>query len=743
MKLSHTTVFAVLTLALTIFCTSSRAQTDQPKNDANTILKISRSLSKLVNASPKPDVAEPSDAVSKVKEAPVPATAGVVIRTPSLEVLDKGADEFFQQTSGTGFSILSALQLTDYRRALSTFDTQSEVGIAVFFEAPTPQIAVILPVNEKKFGAFINGLAQTVPPSERNATLDADGKTANITLKITEPIAIVARQISPDYIALVQAQDVNLLSEFAETMTERMGAFLPPSLVEPTLTIEATDRALTQLTKEDRPFWNSLTQALSPIEKTLSNAQVGANLTEIREYVRRNLASLRCDILIDGFGVYVSTQTLPRQNSAGEKNLKSYAGLSQLNPDADRFFVTLPDVESPLGGQNEISSELAKTLPKPFNRLKFVEYSLNLPLSTELAAESWQFFLEVDDSDEFVKEMIIPKARVIGGYVGSKEVANIGEQLFGAIAERRLDRQANRRRAPRRAANPEQAAALGAAIGGALGGKIGADSGEKSAMTPYKFDDFTMYVSDLETYTRQKSLMKAEEAGQILGNQGSSLLFNRDRPLLSALDMLMANVENGDGLQNSILRSANEKAEQIDNSPLFVRKSNIVVLDKNHILLGLGNQELLRLAVNNWKSLTRNTVRYQSLVKDVDGIYNLQSLCAHLPNLPNERLTSAIRLDLATGIAYYNWLTDHYLPTAPKLDGLHFPADMPKALAVSCVNSEQTTQTIRIVAQHKTISDIFSAVTGGSTPLQLLMSKKKSNQGKIDAGTDIDDIFDN
>ena len=261
-------------------------------------------------------------------------------------------------------------------------------------------------------------------------------------------------------------------------------------------------------------------------------------------------------------------------------------------------------------------------------------------------------------------------------------------------------------------------------------------------MKQYKFDDYKMYISDLETYARQTKLMQAEAAGQNVPNApGAQLLFDRNRPLLSALDVLMANVENGDALQNMILRSANEQAEQVDNSPLFARKSNIIVLDKTHILLGLGNEDLLRLAVNNWKSLSVPSIRYMGTVADRDGIVNLQNLYVQIPNPEDSKLVTAIRLDLASGQAYYQWLAEYYLKGAPKLDSFQLPDGMPKALVVSSIAGPS--EFTRVVAPHKMISDIFETFSGGQTPLQAILQSKQADAGEEsdDSEGDLDDAF--
>ncbi len=747
MKLSKLFATAILIIGIA-FSGDSYAQTVVPQpSDIEALIRLSKGFSKILDSSKsKADDAEEADSNLPasgrvVAKLPFPRNCGAFLRFSSLDELDRAAGKFFKGTSDAEFSVLATLRLTDYRRVVAAIDRDAEFAIMGFCETAPPKFAVVLPVRERKFAPFIQALAQTVPEKERSYSIGSDGKTANVALKLPETVVVVARQVNPGYAALVLASDAGLLDEFEPDQLASPNDEPEPSLVEPVVTFESTVLGLEQLTREDRPFWLETTRVMKGVEKTLENLQVAANLTEIRERVRQNLGYVRVDVSVDDFGVYVATQTAPRPNSQAEKLHRSYRNLSLLNADADRFFTVLPDVEAPIAGQTEIPAELAKSLPKPFNRLQYVEYSLNLPLQTELPAESWLFFLRVDNADEFVKEMIIPKAREIGSYLGAKQAEDIGSQLLGGLAERRLDRQMSRRRPPRNPANPEAAAALGSTIGSLIGGAIGADSGQQAAMKPYKFDNFTMYVSDLETYARQTKLMKAEAEGNAPVDSGSSLLFNRDRPLLSALEVLMANVQNGDALQRSMLDSANARAEQIDDSPLFARKSNIVVLDKNHVLIGMGNETLLHYAVNNWKSLFDKKTRYLSMRRDRDSLVALDNLVKRVPDLSQTYLTSSIRLDLFSGQAYYRWIAEYYLKDAPKWVGNDFPNDMPKPLIVSTIR--EFDECSRIVAPYRTIAGVFRTFSGGLTPLQLIMrSKSKAPEEAEEEEENLDDLFD-
>ncbi|MBQ9875397.1 MAG: hypothetical protein IJM30_13160 [Thermoguttaceae bacterium] len=725
-----------LALAFLAIAGSCFGQSAPQKGDVASLVNLTKNFSKLINSPRTTDEeTEPAEAPESADaiRLPVPQDVDVVLRAPSLNALDRAAAKFFLQTGDSEFGVLGALKLTDYRKALAAINPDAEVAVMLFCESAPPKFAVVLPVPEKRFQAFVEGLERTAPPDERNLTIGTDGRTANVAMKIADSFVVVARQIDPNYVVLAQASDATILNSFDKSALGATPNGFDQGLNAPCLSLEATPDGLARLTDPERPFWRELARLLSDREEELGGIQVAANLEEIREYVRRNLLAVRVDASIDDYGIYLSTRSSARPGSTGEKRIASYSNLQPLNGNADRFFVVLPDVEAPLSGQTEISPVVAAALPKPFDRARFIEYSLNLPLERELAGESWQFYLEVDDADAFVREMIIPKAREIGGYIGGGQLEEVGGRLFGGIAERR---RAQGR--PVLAGTPEAAAARGATLGGLIGGAIGADAAEQMAMKQYKFDDFTMYVSDLETYARQKALMAAEARGEA-PPPDSPLLFDRDRPLLSALDAALANSQSGEPLQLALLRSANQRAEAVDNSPLLARKSAIVVLDRNHLLIGLGNESLLRYAVNNWKSLTRPSIRYMSIKTDPSGIVNLQKLIEQIANSENSSLESAIRVDLARSLAFCNFAARRYLGAS----GVALPVlpdGTPGALVVTTI--DDGTERVHIVAPNLLIERAFKAFANGSTPLRLIIKGASAEADDASEEGSLDDAFD-
>ena len=733
--------YSFVLIVTCVFTSATFGQEKESKGDLGTLFKIGKGVSQIFN-SPKTEKEDatsnrPSnDASGKGLCAPLPKDVGVVVSIPSLDDLDRGLEKFFQKTSDASISASAILRLTDYRQALVQIDSRSEIALAIFCESAPPRLAVLLPVKEKNFADFIKGLAQITPAKERSYTIGSDGKTANVAMKLPELLTVVARQITPDYVVLLQASDSEILASFdSDNLAENLRDENPPSLLSPVLSLYASPKGIENLTTGDRPFWNELERLVTSLETDFEIPNLRENLVEIREYIATNLATTRVDLSIDDYGTYFAVQTEPKRGSTGEQRVASYKNLPALNVDADRFFVVLPDVEAPISGQTEISPVLASSLPKPFDRLRYIEYSINLPLEGELAAESWQFYLEVDDAMEFVKETIIPKAREIGSYIGSKQAEEVGAQLFGSIAERRQNRRIGGGR-PLFGSNPEQAAERGATLGSLIGSAVGANSAEQMTMKPHKFDKFEMYVTDLETYARQKALMKAEERGESTENS-SSLLFDRNRPLLSIAEVALANAQNGEPLERVVVRAANQKAEQVTNAPLLARKSNIVILDKNHVLVGLGNETDLRYPVNNWKSLSNSSIQYLSITPNVDGIVNLKNLNAQIPEPNKVGLVSATRLDFSKGIAYYRWLAQNYLPL-PQIK-VELP-NAPQALVASTV--ENGKECTRIVLPNKLIAVAFHSFAGGVSPLQLLTKQKNSQKDQKDDSEDLDSVFD-
>lgn len=715
------------------FAEDSSAQSNQSEGtkskgkDLAPLKNFSSGFSKLLSAPKQKEAADestdvaaasapqPKQPTSSFKGTPIPTNVGAVLQIPSLAVLDSAVSQFFQQTSETNLSILTSLKLTAYRGALNCVDVNAPAQILVFTETTPPQLAVLLPVGNKQLLPFLNAVTKAADSGKPK--VDGKTQTGTFTLNLSEPVNLIARQVSDQYIVVTSADSTLALDSFEPSnLTNQTANIVPEGIRSPILSISVTATGLQEISKSDRPFWQELSEILTLLKKDFP-ALSEVNLDEIHRYIAENLNGVRYDLGVNNYGLYAALQLQAKPKSQAAKQLASYREPYPFNPSPDRFFSVLPDVESAIAGQADLSAALTETLPKPFNRVRFVEYCLGLPADNELAAESFLFYIEVDDTEEFAREMIIPRAREIGRYVGSKQAAEAASQLMGGLAERRQARQQGRRIPERRQANPERAAEIGGALGTAIGGLIGESAGEESAMKEYRLNGFKMYVSDIETFTRQSALMKAEKESLVAPETKRVGMGS-----FSPAEALVTALQNTDSLQRNLLQSANQEAAKIAPTSLFARQGFLVILDKNTILYGLGNQELLKLAVNNYRSTKESAVRYLTTVQDVDGITALANLASVIPNLDETNVIGAMRIDAAGAQAYYGWLQKNYFPEAPVLTQSQLPATTPKLLVVSSVLPQRSVQ--RFVLPHKTVANFVQTFAGGATLPELLLKPK-------------------
>ena len=695
------------------------------------------------DASPRPPQ-PPKPPRTTPRAFPRPETAAFIARTPSLRRFEDDLATFFQQTSDVAFRPLAAMRATPFGGAVKALDLDAPAGLFLFFdpESPRARAAFVLPVDDfETFVAALGGNAKR---------LDAKG-----CARLKRPFDALARPLDGGFVALARPEDGAVLARFdvprkpnaprpGGPRRDRPNAVvapptpvdeLPSGLVEPTLTFEATPRGLLEATERNRPFWRELAAAAPPelVPLFAPDANAGPNADALRERLRSEIASIRCDVSLDDYGAFVSFQTEPRPDSAAARRLASLPPAAPIDLTADRFFFILPDAEAPLSGQFDFAPALVADLPKPFDRLRRVEYSLALPRQGELAAESWLFYLEVDDSQAFIRELTVPKSREIGRYIGSKQAAEFGSELFGALAERRQERQMARGRAPINPANPEAAAARGEALGALIGGLIGESAGEKEALKSFEISGYRAYVSDLETYVRQSAIMRADREGRIppkpVGVRETSL------PTLTGA--LLAGIENGDledRLRYAFLASANADARFADPTPLFARRSVAVVLDEHSLLIGLGNDAFLRMALQNWRSETENGYprRYKTTAPDVDFSVNLNRLAAKIPPKDAFNVLGAVRFDAADAQTFAAWLRANYFPNLPDFGARPLPQNTPQALWIWSFNKNR--DFVRGVLPNRTIANVSRAFFDGATPLELLTRPRAAAPASLDGG---------
>jgi hypothetical protein len=212
--------------------------------------------------------------------------------------------------------------------------------------------------------------------------------------------------------------------------------------------------------------------------------------------------------------------------------------------------------------------------------------------------------------------------------------------------------------------------------------------------------------------------MRADREGRVppkpLGSGGS---------FSSLTGALLAGIENGDledRLRYAMLSSANADARFADPTPLFARRSIAVVLDERRLLISLGNDVFLRMALQNWRSETEPGRRraYKTTVPDVDFSVNLNRLAAKLPPRDAFNVVGAVRFDAADAQTFAAWLRVNYFPNLPDFSARPLPPDTPQALWIWSFTKERNF--VRGVVPNRTLANVSRAFFDGATPLELL-----------------------
>ena len=252
-----------------------------------------------------------------------------------------------------------------------------------------------------------------------------------------------------------------------------------------------------------------------------------------------------------------------------------------------------------------------------------------------------------------------------------------------------------------------------------IGGLIGEEAGAKEALKEFEIGGYRAFVSDLETYVRQSAIMRADQEGRIPPKP----LAARNASFPTLTGALLAGIENGDledRLRAAFLASANADARFADPTPIFARRSVAVLLDERRLLMSLGNDAFLRIAVQNWRSETENgyPYRYKTTVPDVDFSVNLNRLAAKLPPKDAFNVLGAVRFDAADTQTFAAWLRVNYFPSLPDLAARPLPPDTPQALWIWSFNKDR--DFVRGVVPNRTLANVSRAFFDGATPLELL-----------------------
>ena len=185
-----------------------------------------------------------------------------------------------------------------------------------------------------------------------------------------------------------------------------------------------------------------------------------------------------------------------------------------------------------------------------------------------------------------------------------------------------------------------------------------------------------------------------------------------------------------------MLSSANADARFADPTPLFARRSVAVVLDERRLLLSLGNDVFLRMALQNWRSETEPGRRrgYKTTVPDVDFSVNLNRLAAKLPPRDAFNVRGAIRFDAADAQTFAAWLRANYFPNIPDFGARPLPPDAPQALWVWSFDKNR--DFVRGVVPNRTLAAICRSFCSGATPLELLTRPRAATPAAASASVE-------
>ncbi|MDO4630510.1 MAG: hypothetical protein Q4C70_15130, partial [Planctomycetia bacterium] len=555
-------------------------------------------------------------------EAVIPADAALIIRIVSVRQFN----ERLEKMTETNFlRLLKTLGQGEYAKQL---EPDRPVGIALFPIQGVFQWSAAIPVrNYRKFAELLGAPVENLPVMVPEGTISV----------ISEKLCI-----APSRGHAVLAANPMILSRVLRGEKFNVaGRYTPCAVKNPTLSVEVTGAMIKFLAQRGRIGLEEFAPVFSP--EMLEIQEGSEQMALARQYFDRvnnsitwldaNVASARLDVSIGKESTVLSSSYLPHSETRLAELIKDpYVPQIGTWLDNRSFLKVAPMFPAPICGQVDIPPATAEKLEAPFHRIRHVEYSLTTPPQNGRLAEAWCFFLEVDNSQAFVQEMLIPRAVEVGEQFGANTLGEIGSEMAQQAAENRLNRQLSRNRVPRRFANPEQAAARGSAIGGWLGGLIGKNMAVKEAMKVYDFMGYDLYISDLVQYTQMKKRIREQQQGTapsaraMVGDVTPSQMIGA---LVQGVVTGEANVQMGDMLGGNLM--ADMKQENPQDPPLAATRNFILILDAHHVLIVPGNDVVLYEAVQQWQKVRDMYLTPEKLKTPEEIAWRQQQIPQYMP----------------------------------------------------------------------------------------------------------------
>ena len=603
----------------------------------------------------------------------LPRDALMLAATSPVKTLNANLSELLK---GLGLGKLSPadwVRLSPYGKGYKFVDGDRPLG-ACWLNLPgksEPAMVLLIPV--RRYLPFVEGLGADV------SSYDSDSAVPAGTLfPLKKPEGWVSLQKN-GYACLFKS-DAQSLAGFLQSAPAAGSSFYTnPGLAQSDLRVAVTPfgirRVLDLYTSADSVVLAVLPEILRQIRESnpdfaLTADETLPHLDNAAAWIAENLRQLVLEFRLVPGSALSALILIPERDTELARQTQNRGGPDiPTLLDQPGFLKVLPEQYAPVSGQTDLFPEFTSKLDPPFHRLRHVEYSFGVPRQDQLLAEPWAFFLEVDDSDAFIEELIVPKARMVGGHIGAEKIGDIAGQLLGNLSARR---RVNGLR-PLLFSTPEEAASAGVGIGEQIGGRIGSQVGQEQALKKHDFEGFPLYVSDLKTYTEEMRKIRAEEAGGRQRELPPPILSPRDS-LRKILTSLLSGLETGsiDGMLTDQLAARGDDA---GSAPLAAEENLILVLDRKHILIVPGDRDLLHAALERWRDFVdRRGAPAQE--DDADWRNRRDTLYSAMAQGQNQILRSAARFDLSAAQAEGAYLQKFYSPKVPNLVDLPVPADL-------------------------------------------------------------------
>lgn len=636
-------------------------------------------------------------------EEVIPEYALMIVRVSSVEDFNERGKLLLGQLGMGSFGPLDWLKLSLYGKAASLVERKRQAAVVYIPAGAIPRMMMILPVkNYRDFaaalGADVSSLGETIP----------DGTLSELKLP-----AGYRMYPHKGYAVLVEPLPQTVLEKVWQAASFReKGYFTPSGIKNPHVSLEITPLGIQHFVALGNAALSDFAPVFSETMKSLKMEDPELNFAEdyfqratrLVEWVNGNVQSLRLDWHIAKETTLASATIFPRADSPLYAQIRDpRSPMVPVTLDREAFLKVVPDIPSPLAGQLDVSEEASVSLPPPYHRIRHVEYTFSLPATNELLAESWCFFLEVNDSEAFVREMIVPNAQLIGSHIGSEKAAELGAKILGNMAVRRQQRQLGRRRPPVNPADPEAAARTGEKIGAMLGGLIGKSQGEKEGMKTVDFEGYPLYISDLVFFTEQMQKIRAAQAGELPPKE--PLVLTGEFTILKLLGGSISGLLDGDINVDFQEMFPNEQAPA---KPLLARQNFILVLSPHHLLIVPGNEDVLRMAKNNWERVRTLFLPpppdengevppvpplppagwYAQTMPDTSWRQLWETIYQNVIHPEQHLLRSATQVDVSKGQWMANYLRQYYIPQLPQPQLDPLPLDTPAILSISTTSHQ-------------------------------------------------------